>query len=775
MIEGKNITVMAEAKRRKTVHLPQRRTRSRSEHYLVGYACDYICGSRLPTLREVMSYFLHLKDHCPQSTPTRELCNVVVHDVMTVWQMARIATILKGNAVKLLEKLNKKYIFLKATMKRESDPKGKRKKFTEDLDKLWDIGSTDAIAIIQNDIYLSHDRKLEDIAFYEDQQQSRKCIMLGRDKILAKDIEKKTATMADRTVKNIQHDSSDDYVVLASSSSSKEGDSLSSSSDYDADVGLGTSTAIKLMAPKNIMNNTHVSQALDRLQLTDNKATMLIGAFITACGGDIAMFSLSRSSTKRARETNRLEISKDISEKFAENKPQHVAIHWDGKLTEDRLGNRYEALSIVLSCHPQYSEGKLLGIQKMQNAAGQTQAETTFNIIESWNIKDAVTALVFDTTASNSGWKKGAAKILEDLLGRKVFYHACRHHVYELVVKDVWKSLFGKATTGPENAWFAHLKRNWSSLDREQQFKTLTIPLCFAERAAMIVDKFKLLLNRKDFFTRDDYKQCVTNALALLGADEDIRHHKPGAAHHARWMGTILYAQKMFMWADQLDYKSEEVELLRRFNLFLVLFYIPAWVDSSIGRDAAGNDLRFVQHMLSYKEYDEQVSTAASRKLLKHDWYIVEETAVYALFSPTESKETRENMAKALLQVERTSSFRRGPPSLNATIQINKDSTLSDLIGPQSWYIFEVFECSGDWLRQPVDDWHFSDSFNKMNCYVSSVKVVNDAAERGVKLSTDYAAILTDNEQQRDSLLQAVEQHRKIFGDSRKSTLIKGQ
>ena len=168
MIEGKNITVMAEAKRRKTVHLPQRRTRSRSEHYLVGYACDYICGSRLPTLREVMSYFLHLKDHCPQSTPTRELCNVVVHDVMTVWQMARIATILKGNAVKLLEKLNKKYIFLKATMKRESDPKGKRKKFTEDLDKLWDIGSTDAIAIIQNDIYLSHDRKLEDIAFYED-------------------------------------------------------------------------------------------------------------------------------------------------------------------------------------------------------------------------------------------------------------------------------------------------------------------------------------------------------------------------------------------------------------------------------------------------------------------------------------------------------------------------------------------------------------------------------------------------------------------------------
>ena len=411
MIWSNNSAVMAEAKRRKIAHMPQRRTRSKSEQYLVGYTCDYICGSRLPTIREVMSYLLHLKEHCPQSTPTHELCTVVVDDVMTVWKMARIATMQKSHVVRSLQNLHERWRDLKKNPKQESDPKGKRRKFTDDLDKLWDIGSRDAITTIKNDIYLSHERKLEDIAFYEDQRQSRQSIMLGRDKILAKDLKKKTAAIADQTVENVSHDSSCDYVVLASSSSSKEGDSLSSSSDYDADVGLGTSTqSIKLMAPKNIMKNTHVSQALDRLQVTDNDATMLLGAFIMACGGDIAMFSLSRSSTKRARETNRLEISQDILEKFAENRPQHVAIHWDGKLTEDRLGNRYEALSIVLSCQPQYSEGKLLGIQKIQNAAGQTQAETTFDIIKKWDIQDAVTALVFDTTASNSGWKKGCSE-----------------------------------------------------------------------------------------------------------------------------------------------------------------------------------------------------------------------------------------------------------------------------------------------------------------------------------------------------------------------------
>ena len=39
------------------------------------------------------------------------------------------------------------------------------------------------------------------------------------------------------------------------------------------------------------------------------------------------------------------------------------------------------------------------------------------------------------------------------------------------------------------------------------------------------------------------------------------------------------------------------------------------------------------------------------------------------------------------------------------------------------------------------------------------VKVVNDAGERGIKLDTDCATILTDDELQKSSLIQAVEKH----------------
>jgi len=49
--------------------------------------------------------------------------------------------------------------------------------------------------------------------------------------------------------------------------------------------------------------------------------------------------------------------------------------------------------------------------------------------------------------------------------------------------------------------------------------------------------------------------------------------------------------------------------------------------------------------------------------------------------------------------------------------------------------------------------------------FVSSVKVINDAAETGIKLNPDYAALLTDDPMQRASFLQAVEDHRHKFTD----------
>ena len=135
---------------------------------------------------------------------------------------------------------------------------------------------------------------------------------------------------------------------------------------------------------------------------------------------------------------------------------------------------------------------------------------------------------MFDTTASNSGWRCEAAKLLKGLMSKKLFYHACRHHIYELVIKSVYQQIFGSATTGPENVLFKEFKSAWSSIDRTQDIKTLELDPSYKwlQRAKEVTEELTQLSSRKQeperinrtVLIRDDYKECADNTLVLLNA-----------------------------------------------------------------------------------------------------------------------------------------------------------------------------------------------------------------------------------------------------------------
>ena len=82
-------------------------------------------------------------------------------------------------------------------------------------------------------------------------------------------------------------------------------------------------------------------------------------------------------------------------------------------------------------------------------------------------------------------------------------------------------------------------------------------------------------------------------------------------------------------------------------------------------------------------------------------------------------------------------------------------------IEPESWFLFNAIHVKHDWFSLPVSEWHpHTDShFVTAQEFVSSVEIVNGAAERLVKLNTDFDAFKTDDKEQRASLLQAVEDH----------------
>ena len=60
-----------------------------------------------------------------------------------------------------------------------------------------------------------------------------------------------------------------------------------------------------------------------------------------------------------------------------------------------------------------------------------------------------------------------------------------------------------------------------------------------------------------------------------------------------------------------------------------------------------------------------------------------------------------------------------------------------------------------------------------MEQYLKTLCVVNDSAERGIKLVSEYVDCLTKDSENRQDLLQVVEAHQKLYTDCKKSTLSK--
>ena len=101
----------------------------------------------------------------------------------------------------------------------------------------------------------------------------------------------------------------------------------------------------------------------------------------------------------------------------------------------------------------------------------------------------------------------------------------------------------------------------------------------------------------------------------------------------------------------------------------------------------------------------------------------------------------------------------------------------SALIPSQYLYtnaFFTFLSLPESFLQTQPETWKENEEFKRAEKIVHSLKVVNDTAERGVKLIQDFNAILTKSEEQKQFLLQVVKHHRESYPDSSKTTVVKG-
>ena len=96
---------------------------------------------------------------------------------------------------------------------------------------------------------------------------------------------------------------------------------------------------------------------------------------------------------------------------------------------------------------------------------------------------------------------------------------------------------------------------------------------------------------------------------------------------------------------------------------------------------------------------------------------------------------------------------------------LNLSTTLSDLVGTDSWFIFDLFRLDSQFLTEDVEKWPNLISYKTSLKSIEAINLVNDCAERGVKLSSDFVA---SNEEHYQNVLQVVEQERKQQSNLRK-------
>lgn len=162
-------------------------------------------------------------------------------------------------------------------------------------------------------------------------------------------------------------------------------------------------------------------------------------------------------------------------------------------------------------------------------------------------------------------------------------------------------------------------------------------------------------------------------------------------------------------------------------------------------------------YYFSYKTIDADVGKIALKKLTNHLWYLGEELVGLSFYDKSLSVETLKKMVASFKNnAGKLNSKKKASPSINiATVK------LEDFVSTHTKTFFEKMQLPTSFMDVEVADWMQDDGFLHGLAIVKNLQIVNDIAERGVALISEFNSSTTRNEEQKQYLLQVVAEHRK--------------
>ena len=610
---------------------------SSKEDFNISDWLPFIGKPKLPTRMEVLKlwYFLRVEVYGKKNSWVKDgvLNSVVGGVVERYWLRAGSCWKTKFPLYREVDKLVKEY---KSQLKNKgcNDPVKNVKKieardqFLNSLYTLFDVAHPDLENILnQNRILGNLGVREQDLQFLQDQRGPRLGFMGGEDVQYGQKVAKQVKRSVSKSVTSpstssaCDNDDSDNNEVPAA-----DGDTDDRDPDYNCNLGRKRPKTMLVEVPCSPMTNTAITQSLDRTRTSDREAMRILAKHYKGMKNpdgtpvDLMNINLSHSTIRRHRIKNREVICKEARDHFLARMPPRVVLHWDGKMLKDITGRVNEMEAILLSGYPEFEEGKLIGViplvddEGKMSGTGETQCNACLTQVRDWGAEGAIVALCFDTTSSNTGRLRGAAIRLHSELGVPLLYLGCRHHIFELTAKRPYYALF-KADPAPEAQLFKNFRDNWSGVDTSAEYKTIVLP--DPQMQEELIKWYKDLLvkesQHQELLLRGDYRQVVELAVIILGGElpDGRKFHwvPPGASHKARFLAYGIMGLKIFAFSDQqvvkdhcfstkivkkgtrgvknkkedkLVFHPEEVELLRRFNVYALMFYVPSFITGLI-------------------------------------------------------------------------------------------------------------------------------------------------------------------------------------------------
>ncbi|KAL4125995.1 hypothetical protein QTP88_010227 [Uroleucon formosanum] len=328
--------------------------------------------------------------------------------------------------------------------------------------------------------------------------------------------------------------------------------------------------------------------------------------------------------------------------------------------------------------------------------------------------------------------------------------------MYEVVLQGVFHETKLCVMSGPDIPIFKKFQKNWVNINKKNFSTWMTDSYVRDKLGYIALNILNFAENKiKEDFPRNDYRELLELIIIFLGGTplNGIQFRQTGAYHLARWMAKAIYCFKIYIFRHQVKLNHREEIALRDICCFVITCYAENWFTCM---DPL-NDIFFLRKLVSYKDINPSIANVAIKKFCNHLWYLNEETVMFSIFDERILIEDKRRIVQIILQenyeedLEVPKRITLKPEEIPEFI---KRDIPFELFTTNSLKFFSRFKISSEFLNIDPVEWKNNLEYNNAREIISSIKVVNDTAERNVKLMEDFNQKITKNEEQKQFLLQ---------------------